>query len=161
MRFRYHRAAGSGTPPALRGPAATDSLLAMAAPDRVTGAVVFVTTRTGTALRRRQRCLEAAGIPYSLASEARPSGTYLKLCVAECDVVDAYAALGMGGCGRGTRLVDLTGDPTTESLTQVASMLRNEAAIAAGKLVEGVRDAVPALGPALLAALRAATANRG
>ena len=133
----------------------------MAAPDRVTGAVVFVTTTTGTALRRRQRCLEAAGIPHFLTSEARPSGTYLKLCVAEDDVVDAFAALGMGGCARTTRLHEAGGDMTTDSLTQVASMLRDEAAIAAGRLVDGVRDVVPALGPALLAILRAATANRG
>ena len=40
-------------------------------------------------------------------------------------------------------------------------MLRDEAAIAAGRLVDGVREVVPALGPALLAVLRAATANRG
>jgi len=135
----------------------------MAAPDRVTvtGAVVFVTTRTGVALRHRQHCLEAAGIPHFLTSEARPSGRYLKLCVAEADVVDAYAALSMGGCARAARLHEPAGDTTTESLTQVASMLRDEAAIAAGRLVDGVREVVPALGPALLAVLRAATANRG
>jgi hypothetical protein len=132
----------------------------MATPERGTGAVVFVTTRTGAALTRRQHCLELAGIPYSLESEVRPSGTYLKLCVADADVVDAYAALGMGGCSRAAKLTEAGTDPTAASLAEVASMLRDEATIAAEKLVEGVRDVMPAL-PALLAALRAGTANRG
>jgi hypothetical protein len=108
-------------------------------------AVVFVTDRTGPALRRRERCLELAGIAYSLESEPRPSGTYWKLCVAEPDAVNAYLALGAGGCQRRPRLQEHLVPGLTESLADVAGMLRDEAAIAAEKLVDTVRVVAPQL----------------
>jgi hypothetical protein len=114
-------------------------------------AVVFVSDRTGPALRRRERCLELAGIQCSVESERRPSGTYFKLCVAERDAVNAYLALGVGGCGRQPRLHEPGGPGLTESLSDVAGMLRDEAAIAAEKLVDTVRG----VAPQLLAGLRA------
>jgi hypothetical protein len=113
-------------------------------------AVVFVSDRTGPALRRRERCLDVARIAYSLESERRPSGTYWKLCVAERDAVNAYLALGAGGCGRPPRLHEHQLPGLTESLSDVAGMLRDEAAIAAEKLVDTVR----VVGPQLLATLR-------
>lgn len=125
-----------------------------------TRAVVFVSTRNGSALKRREQCLELAGLAYALESERRPSGTYFKLCVAERDAVDAYAVLALGGCRRTTRRAE-PADPMTESLTQVASMLRDEAGIAAEKVVTALRVAAPKVAPRILATLRAATANRG
>jgi len=114
-------------------------------------AVVFVSDRTGPALRRRERCLEMAGIQYALESERRPSGTYFKLSVAEADAVNAYLALGMGGCGRQVPLHEHAVPGLAESLSDVAVMLRDEAAIAAEKLVATVR----VVAPQLLAGLRA------
>ena len=108
-------------------------------------AVVFVSDRTGLALRRRERCLELAGIAYSLESERRPSGTYWKLCVAEQDAVNAYLALGVGGCKRQPRLHERPVPGLAESLSDVAGMLRDEAAIAAEKLVDTVRVVAPQL----------------
>jgi hypothetical protein len=110
-----------------------------------TRAVVFVTERTGPALRRRERCLELAGIAYSLESEPRPSGTYWKLCVAEPDAVNAYLALVAGGCERRPRLLESAVPGLAESLADVAGMLRDEAAIAAEKLVDTVRVVAPQL----------------
>ena len=67
-------------------------------------AVVFVTDRPGAALRRREHCLKLAGIPYALQTERRPSGTYHKLSVRECDAVQAHLALQMGGHHRSVKL---------------------------------------------------------
>jgi len=52
-------------------------------------AVVFVSDRSGAALRRRERCLKLAGIPHGIEAERRPSGTYYKLYVRERDAVAA------------------------------------------------------------------------
>src|SRR4029453_8294541 len=93
-----------------------------------TRAVVFVTERTGPALRRRERCLELAGIAYSLESEPRPSGPYWKLCGAGADAVTASLAPGAGGCQRRPRLQEHLVPGLTESLADVAGMLRDEAA---------------------------------
>lgn len=106
-------------------------------------AVVFVSDRTGRALRRRERCLELAGIAYSLESERRPSGTYWKLCVAEPDVVNAYLALDLGGCKQQPRLHERSIPGLAESLSDVAGMLRDEAALAAEKLVDTLRVVAP------------------
>ncbi len=111
---------------------------------------MFVSDRTGPALRRRERCLERARIAYSLESERRPSGTYWKLCVAGRDAVNAYLALGLGGCGRQPRLHEHQPPGLTASLSDVAGMLRDEAAIAAEKVVDTVR----AVAPQLLATVR-------
>jgi hypothetical protein len=120
------------------------------------GAVVFISDRIGPALRRRERCLELAGISYALESERRPSGTYFKLCVAEHDAVDAYLALGAGGCARRPHLAEHQVPGLAESLSDVAAMLRDEAAIAAEKLVDVVRD----VAPQVLATLRATRSSR-
>jgi len=108
-------------------------------------AVVFVSDRDGPALRRRERCLTMAGIAYGLEAERRPSATYYKLCVAERDAVNAYLALGAGGCGRSPHLREHQEPGVTESLSDVAGMLRDEAAVAAGKLLDAVRVAAPQL----------------
>src|SRR5262245_31986107 len=113
-------------------------------------AVVFVSERDGPALRRRERCLELAGITYSLESERRPSATYYKLCVPEGDAVNAHLALGLGGCGRSPRRQDQDPPGVSECLSDVAGMLRDEAAIAAEKLVDRLRT----IGPQLLDTLR-------
>src|SRR5262249_4077155 len=102
-------------------------------------AVVFVSDRDGPALRRREQALVIAGIPHSLESERRPSATYYKLCVDERDAVNAYIALGMAGCKRGPRVRETSEPALTESLSDVAGMLRDEAAIAAEKLVGVMR----------------------
>jgi hypothetical protein len=114
-------------------------------------AVVFVSDRTGRALRRRERCLELAGIAYSLESERRPSGTYWKLCVAAPDAVNAYLALDLGGCKRQPRLHERSIPGLAESLSDVAGMLRDEAALAAEKLVDTLR----VVAPQVLSGLRA------
>lgn len=113
-------------------------------------AVVFVTDRAGPALRRRERCLGLAGIACTLESERRPSGIYFKLCVADADAVAAHLALSMGGCERPPRLREPVTPPLTDSLGDVAGMLRDEAVIAAGRLIDAVRTAAPRL----LASLR-------
>jgi hypothetical protein len=71
-------------------------------------AVVFVSDRSGAALRRRERCLKLAGIPHGIEAERRPSGTYYKLIVREQDAVAAHLALQMGGCGRTLKLQETT-----------------------------------------------------
>ncbi len=124
------------------------------APGRIARSVVFVTSRPGPALKRRERCLELAGIPFTIEPERRPSGMFLKLCVEEGHAIDAHVALGLGGCARAPRPPQP--DPMSESITQVASMLRTEAGIAADKLAEALRDAAPRLFEILRAA-----ANRG
>ena len=118
--------------------------------------MVFVSDRTGPALRRRERCLELAGIGYSLESERRPSGTYWKLCVAEVDAVNAYLALGVGGCGRRPPLHERQDPGLAESLSDVAGMLGHEAAFAAEKVVDTVR----AVAPQLLSKLRPTRGSR-
>jgi hypothetical protein len=60
-------------------------------------AVVFVSDRSGAALRRRERCLKLAGIPHGIEAERRPSGTYYKLLVREQDAVAAHLA-GRSSC---------------------------------------------------------------
>ena len=112
--------------------------------------MVFVCDRSGPALRRRERCLDLAGIGHAVESERRPSGTYWKLCVAEGDAVNAYLALAVGGCQRVPRLHEAQDPGLTGSLTDVAGMLRDEAAIAAEKLVGTIRE----VAPQLLAGLR-------
>jgi hypothetical protein len=113
-------------------------------------AVVFVTDRAGPALRRREHCLGLAGIACVLESERRPSGVYYKLCVADADAVAAHLALAMGGCARPPRLRQPVTPALTDTLGEVAGMLRDEAVIAAGRLVDAVRAAAPRL----LASLR-------
>lgn len=108
-------------------------------------AVVFVTDRAGPALRRRERCLDLAGIACTLESERRPSGIYYKLCVADADAVAAYLALAMGRCERPPRLREPVTPPLTDALGDVAGMLRDEAVIAAGRLIDAVRAAAPRL----------------
>ena len=66
--------------------------------------VVFVSDRSAASLRRRERCLELAGITSSIVTERRPSGTYYKLCVREEDTVDAHLALQLGGFCRSVKL---------------------------------------------------------
>ena len=108
-------------------------------------AVVFVSERDGQALRRRERCLAVAGIACELESERRAAATYYKLYVSEHDAVNAYLALGAGGCGRTQRLREHSEPGLTETLSDVAGMLRDEAAVAAGKLVDAVKGAAPQL----------------
>jgi hypothetical protein len=108
-------------------------------------AVVFVSDRDGQALRRRERCLELAGIAYGLESERRAAATYYKLCVSERDAVNAYLALGAGGCGRSRRLREHPEPGLSEALSDVAGMLRDEAAVAAGRLLDAVKVAAPQL----------------
>jgi hypothetical protein len=108
-------------------------------------AVVFVSDRDGQALRRRERCLADAGIAHDLESERRASATYYKLCVSEGDAVNAYLALGAAGCGRPGRLREHPEPGVTEALSDVAGMLRSEAAVAATKLLDAVRVAAPQL----------------
>src|SRR5919197_5418397 len=66
--------------------------------------VIFASDRAGAALRRRERCLELAGLAYTTLSERRPSGTYYKLCVREQDLLDAHFALQMAGLCRSLRV---------------------------------------------------------
>ena len=68
--------------------------------DTVARTIVFVTDRHGPALRRRERCLELAGIAHVVQPERRPSGTYYTLCVHDQDALGAHLALQMGGCRR-------------------------------------------------------------
>jgi hypothetical protein len=113
-------------------------------------AVVFVSDRAGPALRRRERCLGLAGIACVLESERRPSGVYYKLCVADADAVAAHLALAMGGCARHPGLREPVTPTLADGLGEVAGMLRDEAVIAATRLVDAVRAAAPRL----LASLR-------
>ena len=113
-------------------------------------AVLFITDRIGPALRRRERCLVLAGIPSVLESERLPSGVYYKLCVADADAVPAHLALAMGGCARAPRLRQPTTPALIDGLGDVAGMLRDEAGIAAARLLAAVRAAAPLLLAALL-----------
>lgn len=86
-----------------------------------------------------------AGIPSELESERRPSGVYYKLCVADADAVPAHLALALGGCARPPRLREPGTPALIEGLGDVAGMLRDEAAIAATRLLDAVRAAAPLL----------------
>jgi hypothetical protein len=107
-------------------------------------AVVFVSDRSGTALRRRERCLKLAGVAYSVEAERRPSGTYYKLCVREADAVAAHLALQMGGCSRSLRLRENHAS-VSSALRDVAQTLWDELVLLAGRLVDFVKQAAPRL----------------
>jgi len=109
-------------------------------------AVVFVSDRTGAAVRRRERCLKLAGIPYALDAERRPSGTYYKLSVRETDAVAAHLALQMGGCGRSLRLRENQSTVGT-ALKEMAHALWDEIVLLATQLLDFVRDVAPRLLP--------------
>jgi len=107
-------------------------------------AVVFVSDRSGAALRRRERCLKLAGIPHVIEAERRPSGTYYKLSVREQDAVAAHLALQMGGCGRSLKLQDPT--PTVgATLREIAQTLWDEVTLLAGRILDAVRSVAPRL----------------
>jgi len=107
-------------------------------------AVVFVSDRSGTALRRRERCLKLAGIAYGVDAERRPSGTYYKLCVRESDAVAAHLALQMGGCSRSLRLKE-TRPSASSALRDIAQTLWDEVQLLAGRLLDLVRTVAPRL----------------
>ena len=107
-------------------------------------AVVFVSDRSGAALRRRERCLKLAGIPYTLDAERRPSGTYYKLSVREPDAVAAHLALQMGGCGRSLRLRE-SHSTVRAALKDVAQTLWDEILLLMSRVVDWARDAAPRL----------------
>lgn len=107
-------------------------------------AVVFVSDRSGAALRRRERCLKLAGIPHSIEAERRPSGTYYKLLVREQDAVAAHLALQMGGCSRSLKLQETT--PTLgATLRDLARTVWDEITLLAGRLADLVWSAAPRL----------------
>jgi hypothetical protein len=107
-------------------------------------AVVFVSDRSGAALRRRERCLKLAGIPHSIEAERRPSGTYYKLIVREQDAVAAHLALQMGGCSRTLKLQETT--PTLgATFRDLARTVWDELALLAGKLADLVWSVAPRL----------------
>ena len=107
-------------------------------------AVVFVSDRSGAALRRRERCLKLAGIPHAMEAERRPSGTYYKLIVREQDAVAAHLALQMGGCGRTLKLQETT--PTLgATFRDLARTLWDELTLLAGKLKDLVWSVAPRL----------------
>ena len=107
-------------------------------------AVVFVSDRSGAALRRRERCLKLAGISHAIEAERRPSGTYYKLIVKEEDAVAAHLALQMGGCGRTLKLQETT--PTLgATVRELARTVWDELVLLAGKLVDAVWSVAPRL----------------
>jgi hypothetical protein len=107
-------------------------------------AVVFVSDRSGAALRRRERCLKLAGIPHAIEAERRPSGTYYKLIVREQDAVAAHLALQMGGCGRTLKLQETT--PTLgATFRDLARTLWDELTLLAGKIADLVWSVAPRL----------------
>jgi hypothetical protein len=107
-------------------------------------AVVFVSDRSGAALRRRERCLKLAGISHGIEAERRPSGTYYKLIVKEEDAVAAHLALQMGGCGRTLKLQETT--PTLgATVRELARTVWDELVLLAGKLVDAVWSVAPRL----------------
>jgi hypothetical protein len=109
------------------------------------GAVVFVGDRAGAALRRRERCLKLAGIPYTVAAERRASGTYYKLCVREQDAVAAHLALQMGGCGRSVRLQEQRQRTLALTLREMVVTFWEEIALLASRAVDLVRRVNPLL----------------
>jgi len=107
-------------------------------------AVVFVSDRSGAALRRRERCLKLAGIPHAIEAERRPSGTYYKLIVREQDAVAAHLALQMGGCGRTLKLQETT--PTLgATLRDLARTMWDELTLLGSKLLDLVWSVAPRL----------------
>jgi hypothetical protein len=109
-------------------------------------AVVFVSDRSGPALRRRERCLKLAAIPHSIEAERRPSGTYYKLCVRESDAVAAHLALQMGGCGRTLKLQEPKRDQGLfATLAEIGRTMWDEAMLAAARLLDWIRDTAPKL----------------
>jgi len=86
-----------------------------------------------------------AGITSELEAERRPSGVYYKLCVADADAVPAHLALALGGCARPPRLREPATPALIDGLGDVAGMLRDEAGIAASKLLDALRAAAPLL----------------
>ena len=107
-------------------------------------AVVFVSDRSGAALRRRERCLKLAGIPHSIEAERRPSGTYYKLIVREHDAVAAHLALQMGGCGRSLKLQEA--NPTLgTTLKDLARTVWDEVTLLATKLLDLMWSVAPKL----------------
>ena len=116
-------------------------------------AVVFVSDRSGAALRRRERCLKLAGIYHTIEAERRPSGTYYKLLVREHDAVAAHLALQMGGCGRSLKLQEST--PTLgATLRDLARTVWDEITLLAGRVADAIWNATPRLlsGPSQRAA---------
>jgi len=109
------------------------------------GAVVFVGDRAGAALRRRERCLKLAGIPYSVAAERRASGTYYKLCVREQDAVAAHLALQMGGVGRSVRLQEQRQKSVATTLREMVQTFWEEIALLAGRAVDLLKRVNPLL----------------
>jgi hypothetical protein len=107
-----------------------------------TQAVVFVSNRSGAALRRRERCLKLAGIPHGVQAERRPSGTYYKLCVREPDAVAAHLALQMGGCGRNVRLQE-SQTSFLATLREIARAAVDEAALLLTRLLDAIRGLTP------------------
>jgi hypothetical protein len=107
-------------------------------------AVVFVSDRSGAALRRRERCLKLAGIRHAIEAERRPSGTYYKLIVREHDAVAAHLALQMGGCSRSLKLQETT--PTLgATFRDLARTAWDELSLLAGKIVDLLWSIAPRL----------------
>jgi hypothetical protein len=107
-------------------------------------AVVFVSDRSGAALRRRERCLKLAGIGHSIEAERRPSGTYYKLIVREQDAVAAHLALQMGGCSRSLKLQE-TSPTLGATFRDLARTVWDELSLLAGRLVDFVWSVAPRL----------------
>ena len=120
-----------------------------------TQAVVFVSDRSGAALRRRERCLKLAGIAHTVLAERRPSGTYYKLCVQEKDAVAAHLALQMGGCGRSLRLREPRANSLT-ALREVVARCGTRCAISG----RAWSDLARRVTPRLLSGPRETTANQ-
>src|SRR5262245_3794068 len=114
--------------------------------DVASGAVVFVCDRQGAALQRRERCLKLAGIPNSIHSEHRPSGTYYKLCVRETDAVAAHLALQMGGCNRSSRLRQANAQPgMAATLREMGRTMWDEVRLLFARLLDIVSSVAPKL----------------
>lgn len=109
------------------------------------GAVVFVGDRAGAALRRRERCLKLAGIPYTVAAERRASGTYYKLCVREQDAVAAHLALQMGGVGRSVRLQEQRQKSLATTIREMVQTFWEEITLLAGRAVDLLKRVNPLL----------------
>jgi hypothetical protein len=107
-------------------------------------AVVFVSDRSGAALRRRERCLKLAGIRHAIEAERRPSGTYYKLLVREQDAVAAHLALQMGGCSRSLKLQEST--PTlAATMRDLLRTVWDEIVLLGGRVVDFAWSVAPRL----------------
>jgi hypothetical protein len=102
------------------------------------GAVVYVSDRVGPALRRRERCLRLANIPYAVLTHGRPSGTYYNLCVREEDAISAHLALQMGGCCRSMSLRRRNEASVGGTLDAVSAAVRDGSAALWDRLVVAV-----------------------